>query len=77
MPIAIAVCVVLAVVILSDSRVIRAYPNGAKLHRRERHSRCSSGLIRGSRTPYRLRPDRRGVVCRWRFRDLELRARGA
>ena len=28
MPIAIAVCVVLAVVILSESRVIRAYPNG-------------------------------------------------
>jgi amino acid transporter len=28
MPIAVAVCVVLAVVILSESRVIRAYPNG-------------------------------------------------
>jgi len=28
MPIAIAVCVVLAVVVLSESRVIRAYPNG-------------------------------------------------
>ncbi len=28
MPIAIAVCIVLAVVILSESRVIRAYPNG-------------------------------------------------
>src|SRR6266851_2164059 len=28
MPIALAVCVVLAVVILSESRVIRAYPNG-------------------------------------------------
>src|SRR5204862_7840279 len=28
MPIAIAVCVVLAVVILSESRVIRAYPEG-------------------------------------------------
>src|SRR5205823_3771929 len=77
MPIAIAVVFVLAIVVLSESRVIRAYPNGGGSYlvaREPRRDRRTRG--RGS-APHRLCADRFSVHGRGCRGDLKLRTRAA